>query len=84
MEEGYTGKRVQQAQMRIVKIRKNLSWLEPPRKPAYLTVMDVLMAPDGRRDAMIRTWVAAVGESWAERQVWVRETTDAQLNRSPG
>jgi hypothetical protein len=31
---------------------------------------------------MIRQWAAAVWENWADRQAWVRETTDGLLNRS--
>ena len=82
LEKGYTGKQVQRAHMRIAKIRKEWPRLDLPRSPGSITVMDVLQAPDGPdKDAMIHRWMAAVWESWADRQTWVRETTDALLNR---
>ena len=85
LEKGYTGKQVQQAHMQIAKIRKDWPRLEPPVRPAQLTVMDVLKAPDGiKKDAMIRQWMETVWENWADRQVWVRETTDALLDRGKG
>jgi hypothetical protein len=35
--------------------------------------MDVLNAVDGPgKDALIRQWMAAVWESWSDRQQWVR------------
>jgi hypothetical protein len=73
LEKGYTGKQVQREHMRIARVRKNWPCLEPPRTPASLTVMDVLNAVDGpEKDALIRQWMAAVWESWADRQQWVR------------
>jgi len=78
LEKGDTGKQVQLAHMRIAQVRKDWPRLEPPARPTSLTVMDVLKAPDGpEKDAMIHRWMAAVWENWADRQVWVRETTDA-------
>jgi Family of unknown function (DUF5946) len=82
LEKGYTGKQVQQAHMRIARIRKDWPRLEPPARQAQLTVMDVLQARrDTEKDAMIRQWMTAVWESWADRQEWVRETTDALFFR---
>ena len=82
LEKGYTGKQVQQAHMRIAKIRKDWPRLEPTGRPASLTVIDVLKTPDGsEKDIMIRLWMAGVWESWADRQQWVRETTDGLLGR---
>jgi hypothetical protein len=82
MKKGYTGKQVQRAHMQIARMRKDWPRLEPPARPASLTVLDVRKAPDGpEKDAMIHRWMAAVWESWAEYQVWVRETTDALLGR---
>ncbi len=78
LERGYTGKQVQMAHVRIARARKDWPRLEPPSEPASLTVVDVLMVPDGPlKDAMIRQWMASVWESWADRQAWVRETTRA-------
>lgn len=46
--------------------------------------MDVLRAgTDKKKDAVIRQWMAAVWESWADRQVWVRETAGGLIDRSP-
>ena len=83
LEKGYTGKQVQQAHMRIAKIRKDWPRLEPPSHPAGITVMDVLMVPDPEKDAMIRRWMAAVWKNWADRQAWVRETTDRLMTCHP-
>jgi hypothetical protein len=83
LERGYSGKEVQQAHMRIAKLRKDWPRLDPTGQPAALTVPDVLrVSPGPGRDAMIRQWAAAVWENWADRQAWVRETTDGLLNRS--
>ena len=81
LEKGYTGKQVQRAHMQIAKRRKVWPRLEPPRQRAGVTVMDVLKVQDGMaKDAMIRQWMAAVWESWADRQAWVRVATDTLLN----
>lgn len=80
LEKGYTGKQVQQVHMRIAKSRREWPWLEPPARPARLTVLDVLNMPDGpRKDAMIRKWMEAVWESWVDHKRWVREMTDILL-----
>jgi hypothetical protein len=83
LEKEYTGREVQQAHMQIAKIRKDWPRLEPPLQPAGLTASDVLITPLGPdRDAMIMQWAAAVWESWADRQPWIRETTDVLLGRN--
>ena len=80
LEKGYTGRQVQLVHMSIAKTRKVFPRLEPPYKPAFLTVMDVLSAgTDAEKDVMIREWMNAVWESWADQQAWVRETTDELL-----
>lgn len=84
LEKGYTGRQVQLAHMKIAKIRRDWPALDPPPRPAQVTVRDVLRAPEGSgRETMIRQWMAAVWESWADRQQWVRETTDSMLDRGP-
>jgi hypothetical protein len=84
LEKGYTGKQVQRAHLQIAKVRKDWPRLEIPSNPASLNVMDVLQAPDGEgKDAMIRRWMAAVWESWGDRQQLVRENAAAILERSP-
>jgi hypothetical protein len=85
LEKGYTGKQVQRAHMQIARIQKNWQRLESPVNPAGITVMDVLRAgTDAEKDAMIRHWMAAVWESWTDRQEWVRETTERLIGRSRG
>ena len=80
LEQGYTGRQVQLAHMRIARARKEWPRLGPPARPADLTVMDVLSAgTDAERDAMIRRWMEEVWEAWADRQGWVRATTDELL-----
>jgi hypothetical protein len=82
LEKGYTGREVQQAHMRIAKLRKDWPRLEPPSRPATLTVMDVLEARSGpERDTMILQWAAAVWESRADQQAWIRETTCDLMDR---
>ena len=82
LEKGYSGKQVQKAHMQIARIRNDWPTMEPPAKPAGITVMDVLRAgTDAEKDAMIRQWMAAVWESWADRQEWVREMTADLLNK---
>jgi hypothetical protein len=45
--------------------------------------MDVLQAGTGEeKDTMIRKWMAAVWESWADRHRWIRMTTDEILASS--
>ncbi len=84
LERGFTGTEVQRAHMRIAKLRNVWLRLDPPPKPASITVMDILAVPDGpEKDAMIRRWMAAVWESWADHHQWIRETTDALLSRHP-
>ena len=80
LEKGYTGREVQQAHMRMAKVRKDWPRLEPPARPAPVTVKDVLAVPEGpERDAVIRTWMAAVWVSWLDRQARVREITDRAM-----
>jgi hypothetical protein len=82
LEKGYSGRQVQQAHMQIARVRKDWPQFDPPGQPAARTVMDVLLArSDAERDAMIVKWMAAVWESWEDRQAWVRETTDDLLLR---
>jgi hypothetical protein len=80
LERGYTGKQVQRAHQQIARVQKDWPRLEPPARPACLTVMDVLSVPDGPgKDAVIRQWMTEVWASWVERQAWVREITGKVL-----
>lgn len=70
--------------MRIAKIRMAWPRLEPPSKPASITVTDLLGVPDGPENyVVIRQWMASVWESSADRQAWVRETTGRLIGREP-
>jgi hypothetical protein len=80
LEHGYTGKQVQRAHMRIAMFRKEWLRLEPPLRPASITVTGVLAVPDREKNAMIHCWMEAVWENWADRQQWVRESTDALMD----
>jgi hypothetical protein len=81
-EKGFTGRQVQLAHMKIAKIRKDWPRLGLPARPAAVTVQDVLLAEtDAEKDAMIRQWMAAVWESWADRQEWIRKTAHELLLR---
>jgi hypothetical protein len=79
-EKGYTGKQVQQAHMKLTRVRKDWPRLEPPAQTAKLTVMDVLLADtDEKKDGMIRMWLESVWESWEHQHAWIRETTNRML-----
>jgi hypothetical protein len=81
LEKGYTGRQVQLAHMSIAKTREDWPRLEPPDQPAFVTVMDVLCAgTDAEKDVLVRKWMDAVWESWADRHAWVRKTTEDLLS----
>jgi hypothetical protein len=81
LEQGFTGRQVQLAHMRLAKIRKDWPRLDPPLQQAAITILDVLMVPDDTgKDAMIRQWMAAVWENWADQQECVREMTRELLH----
>jgi hypothetical protein len=83
-EKGYTGKQVQQAHIKIARVRKDWPRLEPPAYPSKITVMDVLMADtDEKKVGMIKMWSESVWESWEHQHVWIRETTIRMLYGSP-
>jgi hypothetical protein len=83
LEKGYTGRQVQLAHIRISKVRKVWPRLEPPDRPAILSVMDVLKTgTDEEKDAMIRKWMTSVWERWGDRHEWVKKTTDELLKSS--
>lgn len=80
VERGYTGKMVQEAHMKIAKVRREWPRLDPPVQPAKLTVVDVLRADTNEeKDCMIRKWSLSVWESWSDHHEWVREITDQVL-----
>lgn len=80
VEKGYTGRQVQLAHMKIGRTRHAWPRLEPPERPAVLTVQDVLNAgTDAEKDEAILRWAASVWKSWEHRHAWVRETTERVL-----
>ena len=82
LEQGFSGKQVQAVHMHLAQVRRVWPLLKPPARPACLTVMDVLKAPDGpEKDAMIRQWMTAVWESWGDRRQLVWETAEALMER---
>lgn len=66
VEQGFTGKAVQRAHMRLA--RQPEPWPVGPLPAARgtLTVHDVMAQPEGdARDAMLRAWVASVWTAYA-------------------
>ena len=82
LERGFTGRQVQLAHMQIAKARKTWPRMDPPARPAPVTVRDVLNAPEGpQRDVILRRWMISVSESWADQQQWVRKVTDYTMGQ---
>ena len=82
LERDFSGKQVQAAHMHLARVRREWPRLESPARPACLTVIDVLKAPDGpEKDAMIQQWMTAVWESWGDRRQLVRENAAALMER---
>jgi hypothetical protein len=77
LEKGFNGRQVQQAHMRLARLKKPWPKLDPPRDHAPLTVQDVLNAkPGAPRDDMLLKWAAAVWHSWREQHDWTRRTLE--------
>jgi hypothetical protein len=65
LEQGYTGREVQQAHMRLAKYRKQWPAFTPPKQCGTVTVADVIDASPGReRDDAIERWCVSVWEAW--------------------
>jgi hypothetical protein len=65
LEQGYSGRQVQLAHMRLAKHRKQWPAFTPPSQRGAVTVADVLVAPPGcERDDAIERWCASVWEAW--------------------
>ncbi len=80
LEKGFTGKQVQRAHMRMARRRRSWPKLALPRTRGNITVAHVLAADPGPlRDAMIRTWCAAVWETWQESRAQIIELAKAEL-----
>lgn len=84
VEHGFAGRHVQQAHMRLARVRKPWPKLEPPQTRASLTVADVMRAKEGdERDSMILRWAAAVWAVWSDAHPWTRNTCNAMLDVRP-
>jgi len=67
LEKDYTGKRVQQAHMRMGRKKKDWPVIDLPEHRGAVTVSDVLAArPGAERDSMIRAWCASVWEAYKQ------------------
>ena len=65
LEQGYTGKQVQRAHMRLANRSKTWPKLPIPSERGEVRIEQVLEAEPGRdRDAMIERWCASVWKSW--------------------
>lgn len=83
VERGATGLQVQRAHMVLGRVKREWPSFDPPRERASQTVSDVLDAePGDARDAMLRTWCAAVWESWSPAHEWTRRACDELLSES--
>lgn len=77
LARGYTGREVQRARTRKVKAGNTFTLPDPTGRSAALTAIDVLQAGTKEdKDIMIRIWMSAVWESWADRRQWVRVIAD--------
>ena len=82
LEQGYSGRQVQSAHMRLVKRRKQWPAFRLPERRGEVTVTDVLAAAPGReRDEAIEGWCASVWEAWSKSGVrdQVRELLKDEL-----
>jgi hypothetical protein len=68
LEKGYTGKRVQNAHVKLSQNKKVWPSLELPAHQGAITVNDVLQAEAGEpRDLMIKKWCESV---WVANENW--------------
>ena len=80
LEKGFTGRQVQLAHMRMARRRRSWPKLALPKTQASLTVADVVAAEPGEaRDAMIRSWCAAVWDAWQESRAQIVALAKAEL-----
>ena len=67
-ERGYTGKQVQETHMALAKRSRTWPSFPLPAGRDWLTVQDVVRAPDAEKQAMIRKWSASVWEVWRPQE----------------
>lgn len=67
IEKNFTGKEVQQAHIKLGKVRKPWPKFDLPENRGDITVYDVVAVPEGpMRDEMIIKWCASVWEAYSE------------------
>jgi hypothetical protein len=80
LEEGYSGRAVQKAHMRLAKQRKQWPSFPLPAERGSVTVADVVaVQPGPERDAAIERWCKSVWEAWSGSREQVRELLRAEL-----
>jgi Family of unknown function (DUF5946) len=66
LERGRTGREVQQAHMRLARVRRSWPAFAIPDERGDVTIHDVLAMPPGAdRDREIDAWCASVWQSWS-------------------
>jgi hypothetical protein len=66
-ERGFDGRQVQRAHTLMARRSRTWPRFAPPATPTWLTVQDVLEAPDDRRRAALRAWGASVWAAWHDQ-----------------
>ena len=79
-EHGYSGKQVQRAHMLLAKASKKWPQFRQPEEKASVTVLDVLNAPEDRRNEMLREWGRAVWRIWAPERAKIVALVHEYLN----
>jgi hypothetical protein len=80
VEMGFTGREVQQAHMRLAKLRKGWPTFELPENRGEITVFDVISQPAGeKRDEMIHQWCISVWNAYRDSQPQVRDLVKKEL-----
>ncbi|MGN6359917.1 MAG: DUF5946 family protein [Thermomicrobiales bacterium] len=78
-ERGFTGRQVQRAHTLMAQRRRDWPRFTPPVSPMWLTVWDVLAAPDEQRRAALRAWGESVWAAWREQHGAIAALATATL-----
>lgn len=80
LEQGYSGREIQQVHTRLAKHKKKWIQFELPNFSGTITVSEVLAAPAGyKRDDMIRNWCQSVWDAWEANHPQIRDLVKANL-----
>ena len=72
LERGYSGRKVQDAHIRLARRRRQWPAFVPPANAGGLTVIDVMQAPPGdARDQAIDAWCISVWDAWHDTHAQV-------------